>query len=547
MRRSRPHDDAHEADDAGLRALRDLRSARRSNRMHDIHWADSIYRLYVVIGGGGLLLWWVVTLLGHPHMAASTRTQVLERGPAFAGLLIALTFGTALRSGSRGGPLSLEAADVSHVLQAPIPRSISLVRPFVHQFRRGIYIGGLAGLCLGAVTRPFLLGSRIGWLGSGALFGGLLGVTFTGVATIASGRGIERRPASVALFFLVAWSVADIVGHFVSSPMTLLGSGLFLSLPDSSKLSTVPIVGIGVLAVVAIGSGLAGKSGLGGTSLEQAERRTALVGELRFAVTTQDLRAALLLRRQLAAERPRLKPWFTVKGRPGLESAIRVRGLRGIARWPVSRIFRLILSAVVAGVTARIAWEHTIPLALIPGIALYLVALDACEAMAQDVDHPDLAAMMPRHRGRLANRQTIVPFMVLAVVGVLSGVSAFVIGFLFDSVAPSNLATLAVCIGIGLIGSATATAGAALSLVIGPPPFTMMLQTPELAVGYTLISPLVSLVGSAGAILWSRSTFRSADALSAVPGVIKAGVLAGAVVYFSMIGISSKGLGSTQR
>ena len=535
------------APDAARLALRELRSARRSHRLQDIHWSDSIYRLYIVFGGGGFLLWWIVTLLGSPKLSERTRSQVLAHGPAAAGLLVALAFGGALRAGSRGGPLSLEAADVAHVMQSPIPRRLSLGRPYVHQLRRGIYIGSLAGIAIGACARPFLRGPAGGWIATGAGFGALLGVAFTGIAAIASGRGLGRRLASAALFGLLAWAIADLSGNFVSSPMTIVGSGLLLSLPANGGLTIAPIVGLAVLVVVALSSAIVGRMGLGGTSLEQAERRTALVGELRFAVTTQDLRAALLLRRQLAAERPRQTPWFRVKSGTGLDSAIRVRALRGIARWPLSRAFRVVLNSAAAGVAARIAWEHTIPLVIIPGIAMYLVALDACETMAQDVDHPDLAAMMPRHRGRLANRQTIVPFVVVGIVGALSGFFAFATGFFVNSVAPSNVATLAVCVCVGIVGGLTATAGAALSLVVGPPPFSMMLQTPELAVGYTMISPLVGLVGSAATILWTRSTFHSATVHSAVPGLFKAMILSAGVVYFSLIAITSKGLGATQR
>ena len=533
--------------DAPRVALRELRSTRRGHRLQDIHWSDSIYRLYIVFGGGGFLLWWVVTLLGSPTLNERTRMHVLQRGPAAAGVLVALAIGGALRSGSRGGPLSLEAADVTHVMQAPIPRRLSLGRPYVHQLRRGIYIGGLAGIAIGACTRPFLLGSVGGWIATGVGFGGFLGVTFTGVAAIASGRGLSRRIASAALFALLAWAVTDLIGNIVSSPTTVIGAGLFFSLPKKAALSVSPIVGLVGLVGLAVVTAVLGRVGLGGTSLEQAERRTALVGELRFAVTTQDLRAALLLRRQLAAERPRQKPWFNVKSGAGLDSAIRVRGLRGIARWPLSRILRVVLNAAVAGAAARIAWEHTIPLVIVPGVALYLVALDACEAMAQDVDHPDLAAMMPRHRGRMANRQTIVPFVVVGFVGALSGGFAFLTGLAINSVARSDAATLAVCVMVGVVGGLTATAGAALSLVIGPPPFSMMLQTPELAVGYTMISPMVGLVGSAATILWTRSTFHSATVHSAVPGLVKAMTLSGAILYFSLIGITSKGLGTTTR
>ena len=68
--------------------------------------------------------------------------------------------------------------------------------------------------------------------------------------------------------------------------------------------------------------------------MEKAQRRARLVAQLRFAVTTQDLRTAMLLRRQLAAERPRPTPLFGVPGRVRRgntpEAAVFTRCLRGL-------------------------------------------------------------------------------------------------------------------------------------------------------------------------------------------------------------------------
>ena len=69
-------------------------------------------------------------------------------------------------------------------------------------------------------------------------------------------------------------------------------------------MALVPVALVAALLVV-------GFLGLAGLSLEAAERRTSLVGQLKFAVTLQDLRTVLVLRRQLAMELPRSRPWIS--------------------------------------------------------------------------------------------------------------------------------------------------------------------------------------------------------------------------------------------
>src|SRR3546814_21117140 len=62
-------------------------------------------------------------------------------------------------------------------------------------------------------------------------------------------------------------------------------------------------VGAGAVALALVASGLVL---VGGTSLEAAERRSSLVGQLRFAATMPDPRTVIVLRRQPAMELPRL-------------------------------------------------------------------------------------------------------------------------------------------------------------------------------------------------------------------------------------------------
>src|SRR4029453_5278654 len=75
---------------------------------------------------------------------------------------------------------------------------------------------------------------------------------------------------------------------------------------------------------------------LGSLSLEAAERRTGLVGQLRFAVTVQDLRTVIVLRRQLAQDRPRNRPWLALPGRNRF--VVWRRGWHGLLRFPVARL-----------------------------------------------------------------------------------------------------------------------------------------------------------------------------------------------------------------
>src|SRR5205823_1917689 len=131
---------------------------------------------------------------------------------------------------------------------------------------------------------------------------------------------------------------------------------------------------------------------LGQMSLEAAEHRGRMAAQLRFALSLQDLRAVILLRRRLAAEEPRARPWARLgAGRPvasqaavpsvpwralppqtplsptqpprglakrvvswwrGPGAAVRRRGLHSLLRWPTTRVLRVAALGLVAGFAA---------------------------------------------------------------------------------------------------------------------------------------------------------------------------------------------------
>jgi hypothetical protein len=179
------------------------------------------------------------------------------------------------------------------------------------------------------------------------------------------------------------------------------------------------VIGVAFAAAL-LGVGLAS---VGGTSLEDSMRRAGLVAQLRFAVTVQDLRTVILLRRQLAAELPRSKPWLAL--RPGasgaaIGSVIWRRGWRSFLRWPAARVARVGVLGLVAGAALVGAWHGTTPLVIAAGCALLLVALDAIEPLAQEIDHPTRRSLLPLRSKALLRPHLVAPGAMVALVSVVA-------------------------------------------------------------------------------------------------------------------------------
>jgi hypothetical protein len=155
---------------------------------------------------------------------------------------------------------------------------------------------------------------------------------------------------------------------------------------------------------------------------EPLVRRAGLVSQLRFAVTMQDLRTVMLLRRQLRGEHARAVPWLAPPRAPvgGAAAAVWRRGWRGLLRYPTSRLMRMAALAVLAGVAAHAVAGGTAPLIVGAALALHLLGLDAIEPLSQEIDHPDHTDAAPHPRGWLLVRHLaapavgLVPFAVLA-------------------------------------------------------------------------------------------------------------------------------------
>lgn len=405
----------HDADLEGN--LLEWRRYRRSKRIAGISWGEALYRAYLT----GFLCFVAVVMatgaVGDDRLDAAGVHDVLRHGPAWLGTLAAGALALGLRSGSRGGPLALERADVRHVLLAPVDRTTALRAPALRHLRFLAFVGIVGGAVAGRLASHRFEGNGAEWVGIGALGGLTLVALGVGSAHVTGALRLPRWLASLLGVALVAAAVLHGVGVLGASPTEPFGRLLLWPL-DVDPLGLVPLA-VG-LALVAVGLAVVGMA-----SLESAERRSTLVGQMRFAATMQDLRTVVVLRRQLALELPRRRPWIRLPVRGSGRLPFFVRGLRGVLRWPAARVARLGLLAVVAGAALRGAWTGTSPLILVTGAAMFLAGLDGVEPLAQEVDHPSRRDASPREAGaiHLAHVPVCVLVLVLTAAAV-AGVAA---------------------------------------------------------------------------------------------------------------------------
>ncbi len=85
-------------------------------------------------------------------MSAAAVADVSSNGPALIGMITALAFLAALRSGAQGGPLALEAPDVAYVMLSPVDRTRALLRPVTQRVRSAAYLAATSGAIVGQLA-----------------------------------------------------------------------------------------------------------------------------------------------------------------------------------------------------------------------------------------------------------------------------------------------------------------------------------------------------------------------------------------------------------
>lgn len=470
-------------------ALRSLRGARRAHVVEDVHFVDTLYKGYVTAIMVFLAALGIAKVLGDSKLTGTALHDAQTYGTAWVGLLIAAVFALALRSGARGGPLAPEPADVAHVLLAPVPRRSVMTGMAARQLRGVVLIGVSTGTAIGLAVGPRMGGSYAAWILSCIAAGIATALGAWGLAAVASGRRWSLLVATGLGVVLIAWSIFDIATHLTTSPGSAVAAIGFL---PAHRSAAAAVGVVGVLAVVLIAF-----TGLGGVALESAQRRAALVGQLRFAATVQDMRAILVLQRQLAAVPLRSTPYLRLRApRPGAMRRVGWhRSWRSILRFPPSRVLRHVALALLIGASCVAIVHGTAALVFVAGVLAWLLGNDVIEPFAQELDHPDIGRGVPQVRGRLLFHLLWAPAVYLAGLGVLGIITAVVLR-------PGS-GTLEIALAITPLAVGCALTAAALTVMLGSVA-TSRLQSvglPELQ-GLLLIArqggpPLLATLGMA--------------------------------------------------
>jgi hypothetical protein len=383
---------------ADATALAALRGARRQRRLADIDVFEKLYQAYLSVVSVGIVVAVGASIVGDEHVGPRTLARVAVDGPAVVGLVAALVLVLGLRSGGRGGPLTLEGPFVQHVLLSPVPRDLALREPAFRQLTQSAITGGGVGALAGLLAANRLPVPAVPLTAWAAVAGVVVAVAATGAAMFVAGWPVPKPIVHVLCLVLLGASAADLAAGSAWSPGSIVGR---------LALGGVEVDPVGLIAVlIAVVLALAGIAVVGGTSVEAAHRRAGLVSQIRLAVTRQDLRTVVLLQRRLAQEGARRRPWFRIGD--GRFPVFR-RGLQSLSRLPLVRVLRpLSLCAVSVG-AAVAAWRGSTPLIVVSGLALFGAALDLVEPLAQELDHPDRGAGYPLPFGDLLTRHLVAP------------------------------------------------------------------------------------------------------------------------------------------
>ena len=440
------------------KALRAMRRTRQRHRLGNIEWFDAAYRAYLVgIFGGGSVLW-ISSSVQDATVSAAAAADFAQQAPAILGLFTAFVLLVGLRGGAQGGPVALEAADVMHVMLAPVDRRRALLRPALQRVRGALFTGAVAGAIVGQLAGRRLPGTLLAWAGGGALFGASVGMLWAGAALLAHvavhtasarGRRAPRWVATVLGMAVVAWQAAAVYTSLSSSstriagPLDAFGS---LALWGWRQHATDLLAAAASLLAV-----IGGLLLLSRISLEALARRSALVAQLRFAVTMQDLRTVILLRRQLNQEHTRRNPWHRLQ--PASKSkaatstrvltrAVFRRGWHGLLRFPATRLARIAALSVAFGVLQATVVRGTTPAVLASALVAFVIGLEVMEPLSQEVDQPDRTDSFPIDRGELLARHLLAPAIAILPFAVIAAAAAVLTVGRVDAIAPAAILAL---------------------------------------------------------------------------------------------------------
>ncbi len=482
--------------------LKELRRTRQRRRLGELDWYDIVYRVYLFALVGLAVVVWVSDAIDGVIGDTVDTDDLLTRGPAVIGLLVVVAFALGLRSGADGGPISVEVADIRHVLLAPISHRAFMLRPIGQRLRAAAFAVGLTGAVLGQLIATEVEGSRGAWALACGAFGAIVGSTFISAGVLSHALRVPRWAATIVATILIAWQALVVWGVWneTATGLARVGPG---NLAGRLALWGISQRGIDVIAIVVAVAMAAAALALGGRlRLEPLARRGELVSQLRFAATVQDLRTVVQLRRQLRSEALRTRQWGQrhAPTRPTASSVtlsrhiapaptkkdsattadasatpkpsvVWKRGSRSLRRLPLARLVRIALLAAIAGVGGMLTYESSPLFGLLLLGALFLVGLECLEPLSQEIDRPDITDGFQIERGWIYANHLVASAIFLAIVSMIGASVA-------SAIDPS------VALGAFAIAIPMAWAGAMGGVVVTvldaptPPRTTTLLGTP---------------------------------------------------------------------
>jgi len=492
-------------------ALSELRSARRRRHLRGMDKSDIAYKAYITVVFGVFGFFVALGAVDEAPIGENTVRWLTSHGGQWIGLGIAAVVAAALRSGANGGPLTIDDIDAHHLLLSPLSRHDVLDRPVRKLFLSAAGAAGVLGAAAGELGARRMDGTKTEWVFGAVLAGVLVGLLAVGCALIISGHR-KRGPIVTIMWMAVSgWSIADVWFNVDTSPLSFIG-----------RIAIWPLAGkpvhLAVIALVAVVV-IAGYRAVVGVSVERILRRAVLIRQIRFALSQQDLRSLILLRRQLAFEAPRRRPLIKIRiPRIAARFPVFVRDLRSYMRWPTRRITRVAGLSIVAGLSVAGMWHGTTVLIAGTGVLLYLISLEVVEPYGQEVDHPTVMETMPLDTGRILVEHLIGAAVAMIPIWLVATAAAFAASGSTDLV----FSMLAAMVPMALV---SVGAGALSIQRVGSNETTSMGVPPELAgpqVLYKLLWPPALATIGIVPILVGRQALRSADPV--VSPTINAGI-----------------------
>jgi hypothetical protein len=391
--------------------VRELRRRQASRRRRPRGWELVAWaEVAALLAGYAAFGLWL--LVGGPPIGGDLLRAVETRGPAAAGLAVALLAGLSMRSGLHGGPLAPPAADVHHLLLGPVGRRSVLLPMALRRLALTAAAGAVAGGVAGVLTAARLPGGVPAWVASGTAAGLLTGVLSVAAAMVVSAR---RLPSA---WVHGLWAVLLLLGAADLAAGTALTPPSWLGLVALAPLVPSPLALLAVPAVAALT--IAAATAVGDTPVEALDRRAGLVTQLRFAAVTRDMRGLTRTGHQLGGELPRGRPWLRLPAPRRRSSPVWRRHWQSLLRWPLGRVVRVAALALAVAAALALAWAGATYFLAVAGGVAYAIGLEVLEPWSETTDRPDLTESLPAGRSSMLVRHLLAATLAASAFGLVA-------------------------------------------------------------------------------------------------------------------------------